>query len=235
VSGPVLELADVSKDYRGLRPLRIARFTLAAGEQAAILGLDQVAAEVLVNLVTGAFVPDRGDVKLFGRSTTEIADSADWLAVVDRFGIVTPRAVMLDPLSVVQNLSMPFTLDIEPPPDDVLQRATALAREVNLAEGTWTRPAGELGPTARVRLRFGRALALDPAILLLEHPTAEVPRSDVQALGREVRAIAERRGAAILIATADEEFATHAAARVLTLDAATGTLAERRRGWWRRA
>jgi ABC-type branched-subunit amino acid transport system ATPase component len=130
---------------------------------------------------------------------------------------------------------MPFTLDIEPPPDDVLQRATALAREVNLAEGTWTRPVGELGPPARVRLRFGRALALDPAILLLEHPTAEVPRSDVQALGREVRAIAERRGAAILIATADEEFATHVAARVLTLDAATGTLAERRRAWWRRA
>ena len=76
-SGPVLELSDVSKDYRGLRPLRIANLVVLPGEHIAILGLDQVTAEVFVNLITGATLPDRGDVRLFGRSTTAIADSAD--------------------------------------------------------------------------------------------------------------------------------------------------------------
>jgi hypothetical protein len=65
-------------------------------------------------MATGASLPDRGDVRLFGRSTSAIADSADWLSVVDRFGIVSSRAVLLDALTVVQNLAMPFTLEVDP-------------------------------------------------------------------------------------------------------------------------
>ena len=44
---PLLELSEVSKDYRGLRPLRIASLTVAAGERVALLGLDAAAAEAL--------------------------------------------------------------------------------------------------------------------------------------------------------------------------------------------
>ena len=233
MSAPVLELTDVSREYRGLRPLRIERLAVGAGEHVAILGLDQVTAEVFVNLVTGATVPDRGEVKIFGRPTSEIADSADWLALVDRFGIVSERAVLLDGLSVIQNLSIPFSLEIEPPRDEVRVRAEALAREAELPEAAWGRPLGELDHTARMRVRLGRALALDPAILLLEHPTAEVPRAEAAPMGRHMRAIAARRGFAIVAATADEVFAGAVATRVLTLDTATGRLAEKR-GWFRR-
>jgi ABC-type lipoprotein export system ATPase subunit len=233
VSAPVLELTDVSRDYRGLRPLRIERLAVGAGEHVAILGLDQVTAEVFVNLVTGATVPDRGEVKIFGRPTSAIADSADWLALVDRFGIVSERAVLLDGLTVIQNLSMPFSLEIEPPRDEVRVRAEALAREAELPEAAWGRPLGELDRTARMRVRLGRALALDPAIVLLEHPSAEVPRAEAAPMGRHMRAIAARRGIAIVAATADDEFADAVATRVLTLAAATGRLAEKR-GWFRR-
>jgi ABC-type transporter Mla maintaining outer membrane lipid asymmetry ATPase subunit MlaF len=233
VSDRVLELSDVSKDYRGLRPLRIERLAVDRAESVAILGLDQVTAEVFVNLVTGATVPDRGEVKLFGRATSSIADSAGWLAVVDRFGIVSERAVLLDALSVLQNLSMPFTLEIEPPPDEVRVRAQGLAREAALPESTWTRPLGELDRASRARARLARALALDPAILLLEHPTADLAPVDGVALGRHVRDVAARRRAAVVAATVDEAFAAAVAMRVLTLDPASGRLAERRRGWFR--
>jgi ABC-type transporter Mla maintaining outer membrane lipid asymmetry ATPase subunit MlaF len=234
VSGPVLELSDVSKDYQGLRPLRIERLVVGPADSVAIVGLDRVTAEVFVNLVTGATVPDRGEVKLFGRATSAIADSADWLAVVDRFGIVSERAVLLDGLSVIQNLSMPFTLEIEPPPDDVRVRAEELAREVELNESTWMRPLGELDRPSRARARLARALALDPGILLLEHPTADLPPADGVAFGRHVRQIAARRRAAIVAATADPAVAAAVATRVLTLDPATGRLAARRRGWFNR-
>ena len=233
MSGPVLDLSDVSKDYQGLRPLRIERLVVGPADSVAIVGLDRVAAEVFVNLVTGATVPDRGEVKLFGRLTSAIADSADWLAVVDRFGIVSERAVLLDGLSVIQNLSMPFTLEIEPPPDEVRVRAEELAREVELSESTWTRPLGELDRPSRTRARLARALALDPGILLLEHATVDLPPADGVAFGRHVRQIAARRRAAIVTATADPAVAAAVATHVLTLDPATGRLSERRRGWFR--
>ena len=229
---PVLELNGVSKDYRGLRPLRIAELRVAAGEHVAILGLDRAAAEVFVNLATGATLPDAGQVRVLGRPTSAITDGADWLATVDRFGIVSSRAVLLDRLTVIQNLAMPFTLDIEPPPDDVRARAETLAREVCLPESSWTVPVAALEATAALRVRFGRAIALDPAVLLLEHVSGVVGRDEVAGLGAEMRAVAARRGAALVAATTDEAFAHAVAARVLTLEPATGRLKEGRRRRW---
>jgi phospholipid/cholesterol/gamma-HCH transport system ATP-binding protein len=174
-------------------------------------------------------VPDRGEVKVFGRSTASIGTSAEWLTVVDRFGILTARAVLLDGLSVIQNLAVPFTLEIEPPAAKVRDRAAALAREVNLPEAVWSRAVAELDEAARARVRLARSLALDPAILLLEHPTATMPRDHVERFGRQVNEIAAARGAALVAATSDEAFARAAAHHVLTLEPATGKLRSSRR------
>jgi len=229
--GPIIELTALSKDYHGLRPLRIEKLNLAAGELVAILGFDQPMAETFVNLVTGATLPDRGEVRVFGRQTTAIDDSADWLAVVDRFGIVSERAVLLDALSVIQNLAIPFTLDIDPPPDDVRTRASLLAREVGLQEADWLRSVSELDATGRLRIRLARALALDPNVLLLEHANAGLPADAGEALGADIRRIASRRGCALVALTAAPQFAAAVAPRVLRLDAASGRLSERRRRW----
>jgi ABC-type transporter Mla maintaining outer membrane lipid asymmetry ATPase subunit MlaF len=229
--GPVIELTALSKDYHGLRPLRIEKLVLAESELVAILGLDQPMAETLVNLVTGATLPDRGEVSIFGRPTTAISDSTDWLSVVDRFGIVSERAVLLDALSVIQNLAIPFTLDIDPPPDDVRERAIVLAREVGLLETDWLRSVSELDAGGRVRVRLARALALDPKVLLLEHANAGLSADAATALGVDIRRLASRRGCALFAMTAAPQFAAAVAPRVLTLDAANGRLSERHRHW----
>lgn len=235
MTGAVLELSDVLKDYRGLRPLRIRHLTVGAGEAIAVVGLDLPAAEIFINLVTGATLPDSGEVRVFGRPTGLLNTSEEWLALLDRFGIVSARAVLLESLTVVQNLSMPFTLDIEPPAPDIRAQAETLAREVGLPETSWERPVLELGATDHVRVRLGRALALAPEVLLLEHVTADVPREDVRRLGGDIRAIAERRGVAMVAATADQDFSAVVAHRALALEAATGRLAEpRRTGWFGR-
>jgi predicted ABC-type transport system involved in lysophospholipase L1 biosynthesis ATPase subunit len=224
VTAAVLEFAGTSKTYGGLRPLRIAELRLAAADRVAILGFDQPSAEVFVNLATGATLPDAGEVRIFGRPTGAIDDSADWLATVDRFGIVSERAVLLEALTVIQNLAMPFTLEIEPPPDAVRARAEALAREVGLPEAAWSRPVAELGPAGWLRVRFGRAIALDPAILLLEHASARLQPGEAGAMGAQMRAVAAGRGIALVAATADDRFAKAVAERVLTLEPATGRL-----------
>ena len=229
----VVELSHLSKDYRGLRPLRIDHFVLSAAEQAAIVGFDRAAAETLINLITGAALPDTGEVRVFGRQTSDIADSADWLAVVDRFGIVTDRAVLLEALTAVQNLAMPFSLAIEPLAEDLRAKALAVAREVGLPESGWDQAVGSLDGLDRARLRLGRALALDPTVLLLEHVTASVERPAVAVFARDVRRAAAGRRIATLAIGADADFAGAVADRVLTLDPASGRLAARRRRWFR--
>jgi predicted ABC-type transport system involved in lysophospholipase L1 biosynthesis ATPase subunit len=228
----VFEFTGTSKTYGGLRPLRIAELRVAAGDRVALLGFDQASAEVFVNLATGATLPDAGEVRVFGRPTAAIDDGADWLAMVDRFGIVSGRAVLLDALSVIQNLAIPFTLEIEPPPAHVRERAEGLAREVGLPEGSWDLPMAQLDAAGWLRVRFGRAIALDPGILLLEHASARLAREEVALMGATMRAVAAGRGIALVAATADERFAATVADRILTLEPATGRLRERRRRWF---
>jgi phospholipid/cholesterol/gamma-HCH transport system ATP-binding protein len=241
VSGAVLELVDITRNYHALRPLRIRQLTVQAGDQIALIGLDQHAAEVLVNLMTGATLPDQGEVRVDGRATSAISDSAGWLAVLDRFGIVSERAVLLETLSALQNLAMPFSLDIEPLDEALRERAIGLAREVGLDEGDWDRRLVELDGSARLRVRLGRALALEPGIVVLEHPSAGLNRQDVAHTGADIQHVLVTRQSPVrpplasVTLTMDLDFAAAVATRVLTLDPVSGRLTERsRRGWFGR-
>jgi ABC-type lipoprotein export system ATPase subunit len=222
---PVLELSGIRKAYGGLRPLRLEALQLAAGRTVSLLDVEPPAVEVLMNLVTGATLPDEGVVHVFGRSTASIADGDEWLALLDRFGIVSERVVLLEEMSIAQNLAVPFTLALEPIPDAVLADVARLAAEVGFADGQLHDPVGRTGPEARARLRLGRAIALNPSLLLLEHPTAALPRDAADRLAGDLRRIAAQRGLSVLIVTADRPFAEAAGGDVLTLRPATGALA----------
>jgi ABC-type transporter Mla maintaining outer membrane lipid asymmetry ATPase subunit MlaF len=224
VTGPVLTLNDVSKNYHGLRPLRVSGLTVAAGEQVALVGFDGVSAEVFVNLVTGATLPDRGEVKLFGRSTADITDADDWMTVVDRVGIVSRRAVLLEGFTVIQNLAMPYTLEVEPPSEEVRAHAVALAVDVGIHRTMFERPIAELGASDVLRARFARALALNPSVIFFEHPTAEVARVDIPVLATRFREVSSTRNIATVLLTVDREYADASASRVLSWEPGTGRL-----------
>jgi ABC-type transporter Mla maintaining outer membrane lipid asymmetry ATPase subunit MlaF len=220
----VIELRDVRKDYRGLRPLRVGRLAVRQGDRLALVGFDHLTAEVFVNLVTGATVPDEGDVRAFGESTSAIENADAWLASLDRFGIVSDRAVLLDALTVAQNIAVPLTLELEPVPDTVRAEVERLAGEVGLASADLPRAAAALGAAARQRVRLARALALNPRVLLAEHPNAPLPPGEVPSFAADYAAVVAQRGLASVVLTADRTFAAAVADQVLTLQPATGEL-----------
>ena len=187
----LVELRAVSKDYRGLRPLRINSLELHAGQSLALLGFDQAMAEVLANLVTGAILPDTGNVIVMGRSTASINHADDWVETLDQFGLVSERAVLLDQLTAEQNLAMPLSLALDQLPDDVRTRVKHLANEVGFPDAALQRPLHDLPPLMRLRVRLGRALALDPRVLLAEHPNASL--SARRRSGLRIRPLTRRR------------------------------------------
>jgi ABC-type lipoprotein export system ATPase subunit len=231
---PVLRISRLQKNYGGLRPLRLQSLDVHPRERVAVSGIDATAAELFVNLVTGASLPDEGAVVTFGRPTHDVSDGDTWLASLERFGIVSPRAVLLEGATLRQNLALPFTLEIDDPSPDVVDKVAAVARACGIAETDLGRPAAELPPHVRVRAHLARAVALKPDLLLVEHPTAEVTDQERVPLARDVAAVAERYGAAVLLMTMDLDFAEAAAHRLLALEPATGALRpwKRTRGWF---
>ena len=234
-SPAVITISGLQKNYSGLRPLRIRSLEIGAGERVALGGLDAVAAELLVNLVTGASLPDAGTVSVFAQSTADISDSDAWLTSLDRFGIVSPRAVMLEGSTLEQNLALPFTLQIDAIEGEIQERIGRLAAECGISREDLSRQAGDLPAHVRLRAHLARAVALDPVLLLVEHPTVEVSDAEKVPLARDVAAVAERRGIAALIITTDVDFAEAVAHRSLALQPATGDLVpwRKKRGWFR--
>ena len=223
-SAAVLELRDVQKDYRTLRPLRVRALDLHEGESLALLGFDRGAAEVLVNLITAATVPDAGEVRVFGRTTTSIADAESWLTSLDAFGIVSERAVVLDNMTVAENLTMPLTMAIHDVDTATRAKVEAIAEEVGLPGGDLSRPVAALTSAGRLRLRLGRAIAPGPRILLAEHPNALLEPADLAAFAADYARIVAHRGLASIVLTADSAFAAAVTGRILTLQPATGEL-----------
>lgn len=223
--GPLVEFTGVVKQYQALRPLRLADLRVAPGEIVSVQGLDALAAEVVVNLMTAAMRPDEGEVRLFGQATGDIADYDAWLAMLDGLGLVSERAVLLSQCSVAQNLALPLTLEIEPIRQDLLPRVRALADEVGIPGQALDTPVRDADADVVQRVRLGRALALAPRLLVAEHPSATLPRPGVDRFARDLARIVTARRAALLAISADREFTRALGGRALTLDPKNGVLA----------
>jgi ABC-type transporter Mla maintaining outer membrane lipid asymmetry ATPase subunit MlaF len=232
---PIVEMRSVVKNYNALRPLRVVELSIAAGGRVAVAGIDAPGAEVMLNLVTGASLPDQGEVRVFGRSTSAVSDGDEWLASLDQFGIVSERAVLLEGATLMQNLALPFALEIDPVPPDTIVRVEALADECEIARHHLAQRAGDVPAPIRTRVHLARAIALNPRLLLMEHPTATLEESARTPFGGVVARVCDRRTLTMLAVTQDLQFAAAAAHETLTLHAATGRLVAAKRSWWRRS
>lgn len=224
MSDPLVSVQGLSKDYHVLRPLRVQSLEVQRGAVLSLMGLDAQAAEMFVGLLTGAVLPDEGEVHLFGQSTRSVTNSDAWLSMLDEVGIVTERAVLIAQFSVEQNIAIPFTLQVDPVAEEVRPRVRQLAQEAGLSAADLARRVAESPPEVVARVHLARALALGPALLIAEHPSASLPREAVTDYARDLARIARGREMAVLALTADRVFAGALGGETLTHEPATGAL-----------
>lgn len=227
----LIKIRDVRKHYGGLRPLRVNSLELGAGERLTVRGLDAQAAEMLSLLITGAAVPDEGVVTVAGRNTTDIATDTEWLVSLDLFGLVSARAVLLDTLTLEANLALPFTLSIDPIPEEVRRAVGDLADEVGLGRERLAASVHSLSAADRVRVHLARALAVGPKVLILEHVTAPLAPDEATRLGQALTTIADDRGLSWIAISEDEAFVAALGGTVLALEPGTGNLQPPAQGW----
>jgi ABC-type lipoprotein export system ATPase subunit len=231
VSEPLLEISGLEKDYHTLRPLRIRDLTIRSGDVVSISGIDMLGAETFVHLVTGATLPDAGNVSLFGRNTRGITDTEAWLKSLDGVGMITARGILIEAFSVLQNIALSLTLTVDPIDPRMIPQAGALARDVGIAAGLFDAPVAKVEPDIKMRVHLARALALEPKLLVAEHPSAALPRESVAGFGADLGQVARARNLGLIVVTADDSLAKAVGGARLELVAATGELRTMSRIW----
>ena len=191
---PLLETRGIVKTFGGLHAVAGVDFRLARGEVRALIGPNGAGKTTLVGLISGRLRPTAGRVLLEGR---DITGAPPWRRVA--LGIVYTFQVtsIFRRLSVADNVAlaaqrrrMRRLLDrVALRAADVERDVEAALARVGLAEAR-ERLAGTLPYGHQRVLEVAMALALDPAVLILDEPTQGLAAGEIDALSELVRRIA---------------------------------------------
>ena len=176
----LLEVANVSKSFRGLRAVDDVSFTVEEGSILGIIGPNGAGKTTLFNCVAGALSPDTGTVHLGGADVTGAAPHK-----VSRAGMARTFQLMkpFGSMSVLENVAVAGMAH-----GVSRKAATDVAADVvdRVGLSRWRDARSEGLPTAGLkRLELARALASRPRVLLLDEvlagllPTERTPVMDL--------------------------------------------------------
>src|SRR3954453_2142424 len=175
----LLEATGVAKHYGAVAALRPASLSVLPGEVHALMGANGAGKSTLVKILTGAVRPDRGTILVRGKPFVASSPSES-----RRGGIMS---VYQEP-SLVPDLDITSNLRLMRTPIEPFR--TWLA-ELGIPSLDLSTAAREL-PLATLRvIDLARALALDPAVLMLDEMTAALPADLTE---RVLEVIGRRRG-----------------------------------------
>jgi molybdate transport system ATP-binding protein len=163
----IMLAVDVEKDLGGLQ-LNV-RFQ-AAGGATALFGPSGAGKTSAVNMIAGLLTPDRGSIVLDGTVLFDAAAKIDLPPNLRRIGYVFQEGRLFPHLSVRQNLDYGRRMSGRPRDARELARIAALLDIGHLLE----RRPRLLSGGERQRVAVGRALLMQPRLLLLDEPLASL-------------------------------------------------------------
>ena len=175
-----LEMSEISKGFPGVRALEAVSFDCRPGEVHAICGENGAGKSTLMKILGGIYRPDAGTLRIGGRAVTFAHPVEARRAGI---GIIHQELSLLPDRSVAENIY----LGIEPVRRGVIDRAALQAGARKLLERLGSAipieaRAGDLSVAGQQIVEIAKALALDPAILVMDEPTAALDDADASRL-----------------------------------------------------
>jgi len=223
----MFEAVDVTKTFGGLTALQRVTFALDDGI-ASIIGPNGAGKTTLFNVFTGLYRPDTGAVTFRGRPLVGLRpDEITALGVCRTFQNIRLFANMTAAENILVGMHSRIRLGLR----DVLtrgrrfvdaegalwQRAGVLLERVGL-RGKGNEIARNLAYGEQRRLELARALASEPALLLLDEPTAGMTQAEAGTLMALLRRLVGELGLAIILIEHNMRVVMEVSDRVTVLD-----------------
>lgn len=217
---PLVEVSDLAVRFAGeVEALRGVSFSLERGESLAIVGESGSGKSTLALCLSGLIQPPeaQGSVRVDGvellGASDETLRSVRWATVA--LGL---QGAPFNPVVTVGNqVAEPLRDRLGMGAGEAARRATELAREVLLDPALLERYPHQLSGGQRRRATLAMVLALDPALVVLDEPTAGLDPSTRDEVVERIVALAETRGFALVVISHDLPDAARMASRTIVL------------------
>jgi len=219
----VVSLTDVAFRYaEGDFRLHVPSLSVRPGERVAVIGPSGSGKTTLLQLIAGISQPFSGEVRTLDQKLGALDDARRRDFRIRRLGLVFQEFELLDYLSVLDNIVLPFRVGRGLRPTDAARdRARTLARRVGIGDLLGRSPA-KLSHGEKQRVAVCRALVTEPALVLADEPTGNLdPENKLRVLDILIECAAET-GAAFIAVTHDHDLLDRFG-RVIDFKSFTGT------------
>ena len=169
-------------------------FTVEKGEFVAIIGASGSGKSTLLHLIGGVDRPTSGKVFIDGTDIYEL--NADKLAIFRRrqVGLIYQFYNLIPTLTVRKNILMPLLLDKRKPNQEYFQQ---VIQSLGITDKLEALP-NQLSGGQQQQLAIARAVAAEPALLILDEPTEGIQPSVIQEIGRVITELKSRMAVLIV-------------------------------------
>jgi branched-chain amino acid transport system ATP-binding protein len=224
----VLSVEDVALDFGGVKALAGVSFDVREHEIRAIIGPNGAGKSSMLNVINGVYHPRTGTIRLRGREFHDVdPHAAAELGIARTFQSLALFKGMsvLDNMMAGRNLRMSTNiiwqaLRIGPALAEEVAHREAVERIIDFLEIEAYRrtPVGRLPYGLQKRVDLGRALAMEPAILLLDEPMAGMNLEEKQDMCRFIIDVNDQFGTTIVLIEHDMSVVMDISDRVVVLD-----------------
>lgn len=205
-----LEILGLARSFGGTRALDGIDLSLGAGEVVALLGENGAGKSTLVEILAGGLRPDRGEARLDG-APYRARDARD--ACARGVAVVHQHLLLVEAFTVADNLRLGVRRGADV---DLRSRWRELETGLGVPLPGFAATVADLSIGERQWLEVGRALLLDPRLLLLDEPTALLTPGEADRLFAAVGRLAGG-GTAVLFITHRLDEVRRVAGRVVVL------------------
>ena len=224
----LLEAEDISLSFKGLQALSGVGFHVDQGELFAIIGPNGAGKTSIFNCLNGVYRPQRGDIRWAGKSILGVRpDRVARLGIARTFQNIELFAHM----TVLENLSLGRHVRTnvgwmagsvwwgKAKREEMANRELVEAIIDLLEIKQWRKyPVALLPYGVQKRVELGRALAMEPRLLLLDEPVAGMNLEETEDMARFILDVREEMGISIILVEHDMGLVMDIADRVMVLD-----------------
>lgn len=172
------------------------------GEVLGLIGGSGSGKSVLLRSILGLRPPQGGDISVLGISLGTATD-AEWRRIRQQWGVLFQDGALFSSLTVSENIQMPLREFTKSSPLLMAEIAAMKIQLVGLPENAGALYPSELSGGMRKRAGLARALALDPALLFLDEPTAGLDPLGAASFDELILSLRETLGLTVCMVTHD--------------------------------